>query len=106
MVVLTESQTRVGIKRNMPGGDSAAVPPDPMPNSAVKRRSADGSVGSPHVRVGHCQALLLVLCCDERQHKAQIAVSRTNLLQMDLSVARSDGPKGEWQASYSVNCQS
>ncbi len=41
----------------MPGGDSAAVPPDPMPNSAVKRRSADGSVGSPHVRVGHCQAL-------------------------------------------------
>ncbi len=41
----------------MPGGDSAVVPPDPMPNSAVKRRSADGSVGSPHVRVGHCQAL-------------------------------------------------
>ncbi|WP_221885005.1 hypothetical protein, partial [Proteus mirabilis] len=23
----------------------------------VKRRSADGSVGSPHVRVGNCQAL-------------------------------------------------
>ena len=34
------------------------VPPDPMPNSEVKRRSADGSVGSPHVRVGNCQALL------------------------------------------------
>ncbi|QHZ87606.1 hypothetical protein GYM49_17040 [Proteus mirabilis] len=33
------------------------VPPDPMPNSEVKRRSADGSVGSPHVRVGNCQAL-------------------------------------------------
>ena len=32
------------------------VPPDPMPNSEVKRRSADGSVGSPHVRVGNCQA--------------------------------------------------
>ncbi|PJG37534.1 hypothetical protein CGZ54_22125, partial [Enterobacter hormaechei] len=28
----------------------------PMPNSEVKRRSADGSVGSPHVRVGNCQA--------------------------------------------------
>ncbi|HAT5555359.1 TPA: hypothetical protein JAD39_000557 [Proteus mirabilis] len=28
-----------------------------MPNSEVKRRSADGSVGSPHVRVGNCQAL-------------------------------------------------
>ncbi|WP_211287887.1 hypothetical protein, partial [Xenorhabdus hominickii] len=35
------------------------VPPDPMPNSAVKRRSADGSVGSPHVRVGNCQTTLL-----------------------------------------------
>ncbi|PHU82681.1 hypothetical protein CSW68_19945 [Shigella boydii] len=27
-----------------------------MPNSEVKRRSADGSVGSPHARVGNCQA--------------------------------------------------
>ena len=34
-------------------------PPDPMPNSVVKRNSADGSVGSPHVRVGHRQALNL-----------------------------------------------
>ncbi len=31
-------------------------PPDSMPNSVVKRNSADGSVGSPHVRVGHRQA--------------------------------------------------
>ena len=31
------------------------VPPDPMPNSEVKRRNADGSVGISHVRVGHCQ---------------------------------------------------
>ena len=43
-------------KQNLPGGCSAVVPPDPMPNSEVKRRSADGSVGSPHVRVGNCQA--------------------------------------------------
>ncbi len=43
----------------MSGGDSAVVPPDPMPNSEVKRRSADGSVGSPHVRVGNCQTLIL-----------------------------------------------
>jgi hypothetical protein len=35
----------------------ALEPPDPIPNSAVKRRIADGSVGSPHVRVGHRQAL-------------------------------------------------
>ena len=46
----------VGMKQNLPGGNSAVVPPDPMPNSEVKRRSADGSVGSPHVRVGNCQA--------------------------------------------------
>ena len=26
------------------------VPPDPIPNSEVKRRCADGSVGLPHVR--------------------------------------------------------
>ena len=29
-----------------------------MPNSVVKPLSADGSVGSPHVRVGHRQALI------------------------------------------------
>src|SRR5471032_931867 len=46
----------VWMKQNLPGGTSAVVPPDPMPNSAVKRRSADGSVGSPHARVGNCQA--------------------------------------------------
>jgi hypothetical protein len=46
----------VGMKQNLPGGSSAVVPPDPMPNSEVKRRSADGSVGSPHARVGNCQA--------------------------------------------------
>ena len=33
-------------------------PPDPIPNSAVKRYIADGSVGPPHVRVGHRQALI------------------------------------------------
>jgi hypothetical protein len=36
---------------------SKLEPPDPIPNSEVKRLSADGSVGSPHVRVGHRQAL-------------------------------------------------
>ena len=37
--------------------NSELEPPDPIPNSAVKRFSADGSVGFPHVRVGHRQAL-------------------------------------------------
>src|SRR3989338_8183216 len=34
----------------------ALEPPDPIPNSVVKRCIAAGSVGSPHVRVGHRQA--------------------------------------------------
>ena len=46
------------IEMNLPGGRSAVVPPDPMPNSEVKRRSADGSVGSPHVRVGNRQVII------------------------------------------------
>ena len=40
----------------LPGGHSVLVPPDPIPNSEVKRLSADDSVRSPHVKVGHCQA--------------------------------------------------
>ena len=31
-------------------------PPDPIPNSEVKRSIADDSVGFPHVKVGHRQA--------------------------------------------------
>ena len=43
-------------------GDHRVVePPDPIPNSDVKRNIADGSVGFPHVRVGHRQALNLDL---------------------------------------------
>ena len=30
-------------------------PPDPIPNSEVKRVIADDSVGFPHAKVGHCQ---------------------------------------------------
>ena len=41
----------------LPGGHSESEPPDPIPNSEVKRLSADDSVGLPHVKVGHCQAL-------------------------------------------------
>ncbi len=44
-------------------------PPDPMPNSVVKRNSADGSVGSPHVRVGHRQALNFSFCCNNENCK-------------------------------------
>ena len=41
------------------GGHSEWVPPDPFSNSEVKTLSADGSVGSPHVRVGHRQDLFM-----------------------------------------------
>ena len=37
----------------------AVEPPESIPNSEVKRSIADGSVGLPHVRVGHRQALIL-----------------------------------------------
>ena len=47
----------VASRTGFPGGNSDLEPPDPIPNSEVKRISADGSVGPPHVRVGHCQDL-------------------------------------------------
>ncbi len=40
---------------SLPDDYRAVVPPDPIPNSEVKRCIADGSVGFPHVRVGHRQ---------------------------------------------------
>ena len=36
-----------------PGDNSEWVPPDSISNSEVKPLSADDSVGSPHVKVGH-----------------------------------------------------
>ena len=44
---------------SLPDDNRALEPPDPIPNSEVKRCIADGSVGSPHVRVGHRQAPFL-----------------------------------------------
>jgi hypothetical protein len=41
-----------------PGGHSEWVPPESISNSEVKTLSADDSVGSPHVKVGHCQGLI------------------------------------------------
>ncbi len=45
-----------GTQQDLLGDHSVMDPPEPMPNSVVKRNSADGSVGLPHVRVGHRQA--------------------------------------------------
>ena len=44
------------IYADLPGDNRALEPPDSIPNSEVKRCIADGSVGLPHVRVGHRQA--------------------------------------------------
>ena len=41
-----------------PDDHSEWEPPDPLSNSEVKPLSADGSVGSPHARVGHRQAFI------------------------------------------------
>ncbi len=38
-----------------PGDNSEWEPPDSIPNSEVKPLSANDSVGSPHVKVGHRQ---------------------------------------------------
>ena len=43
----------------MLGGHSEREPPDTIPNSVVKTLSADDSVGFPHVKIGHRQALIL-----------------------------------------------
>ena len=45
--------------QELPDDISECEPPDSIPNSEVKPLSADGSVGLPHVRVGHCQAYYL-----------------------------------------------
>ena len=45
-------------QKSFPGGHSEVAPPDPIPNSEVKRFSADDSLGSPHAKVGHCQVLI------------------------------------------------
>ena len=44
------------------GGDSEEVTPVPIPNTAVKLFSADGSWGFPPVRVGRRQAILFNKC--------------------------------------------
>ena len=43
---------------SLPGDHRELEPPDPIPNSVVKRFIADGSVEFLHVRVGHRQALI------------------------------------------------
>jgi hypothetical protein len=78
-------------------------PPDPISNSEVKRLSADDSVGSPHVKVGHCQALnpktpkyLMVLggfslwvCSELRESRVRAEITKAKLLAFVRLNARS-----------------
>ena len=41
----------------VPGDHSAVEPPVPIPNTEVKRRSANGSLTKGHARVGRCQVM-------------------------------------------------
>ena len=55
---IKEQKNREQSSTGYSGDHSAVVLPDSIPNSEVKCRNADGSVGLPHVRVGHRQILL------------------------------------------------
>ena len=50
-----ETINRFVLHTSFPGDHRELEPPDPLPNSVVKWFIADGSVGFPHVRVGHRQ---------------------------------------------------
>ena len=56
--IRAQATTRLPAPAALPGGHSEPEPPDPIPNSEVKRLSADDSVGLPHAKVGHCQVLI------------------------------------------------
>ena len=57
--MVNASKSIAGLQTEHPGNHRDIVPPDPIPNSAVKSVIADDSVGFPHVKVGHCQVLHL-----------------------------------------------
>ena len=54
----TEKRKTTTMHTSLLDDNRAVEPPESIPNSEVKRSIADGSVGLPHVRVGHRQALI------------------------------------------------
>ena len=70
------------VQASLADDHSKLEPPDPIPNSEVKRLSADGSVGLPHVRVGHRQPLNTV----ERPQKPLQASLQGFLLLVQAAV--------------------
>ena len=59
---MVESESSLLYHTGFSGDNRDMEPPDPIPNSAVKRVIADDSVGIPHVKVGHYQDLIQSLC--------------------------------------------
>ena len=57
---LSASDHVVMLEPRFPDGNRALEPPDPFPNSEVKRRIADDSVRPPHAKVGHRQGFILL----------------------------------------------
>jgi hypothetical protein len=59
LIVRLECNKTITKQQGLLDDNSTVEPPEPISNSEVKRSRADGSVGFPHVRVGHRQALIL-----------------------------------------------
>ena len=57
VLLLPSCREGSGSVNGLSGGHGEHEPPDPIPNSEVKVLSADDSVGLPHAKVGHRQAL-------------------------------------------------
>ena len=57
MICVSRSNEQGASPTSSPDDHCEAEPPDPIPNSEVKRFSADGSAGLPRARVGHRQVL-------------------------------------------------
>ena len=74
--------------KNLLGDHSVVDPPDSMPNSEVKRNSADGSVGLPHVRVGHRQApnLFSLLKSEDKSVMNDLSATTSSPLRSGSSV--------------------
>ena len=61
---------------SFPGDHSRLEPPDPIPNSVVKQSSADDSVGSSHVKVGHRQVFFFSLSAGIAQQVEQLTCNQ------------------------------
>ncbi len=59
------SHANVDLRERSSGGLSVVVPPVPIPNTEVKRHSADGSASIGCARVGHRQNPTLIRSADE-----------------------------------------